>query len=211
MSKRVNLSGMSLRGLVAGGLLAGAVGLGFGGGSYGTPSSTTPSASGTAIPSDDDLGEGGSKGPGMAAAEPAALPPNVAPGWKVRVCSEKTKASSIAFKVTSADDKAAGKNSKGEKKAADKTASGDPTVTDQTAPSAGMHETASWNQGDPSLINFPESVSRLEKIRIEAVPGQKDMRSEVCVLYNDHVAKKLTFDDKEIATVKMNESGACGC
>lgn len=209
MIKRVKISGMSLRGLIAGGLLAGSVGLGFGEGNYGTlPGSS--GAPGTAGPSAEDRGEGGSKGPGMTTADAAtALPPNVAPGWKIRVCSEKTKSSSISFKLMPADDKS-DKPAKSGKKATDRAAAAaDPTVTDQAA--AGTHETASWNQGDPSLINLPESVSRLEKIRIEATPGQKDMSSEVCVLYNDHVAKKLSFDDREVATIRMSENGSCGC
>lgn len=208
MIKRINNSGMSLRGLIAGGLLAGSVGLGFGEGTYGSPSTPPAGPGGTAIPSAEEQGQGGSQGPGMATADAIALPPNVAPGWKIRVCSEKTKASSIAFTVMPAEDKSA----KSGKKAGDKaSASGDETVTDQTAAAAGTHETASWNQGDASLINLPESVARLERIKIEAIPGQKDMKSEVCVLYNDHVAKRLTFDDKETATVKMTESGTCGC
>jgi hypothetical protein len=204
MIKRVKIPGMSLRGLVAGGLLAGAVGFGFGEGGYGG----TSGEPGTSNPAAEDQGVGGSQGPGMAATEAAALPPNVAPGWKIRVCSEKTKAQSINFRVMSADDKSA----KNEKKAADKTtAAGDPSVTDQTAASAGTQETASWTKGDPSLINLPESVARLERIRIEATPAQEDMKSEVCVLYNDHVTKKMSFDEKQTATVKMNENGTCGC
>ena len=61
------------------------------------------------------------------------------------------------------------------------------------------------------LITIPASFSRAEQIKIEAVPGQEDMDSEVCVLYNDHVAKKLSFDDREETTVEMNDNGTCGC
>lgn len=209
MIKRMNSSGMSLRALIAGGLLAGSVGLGFGEGTYGSPNgtpATPPGAGGTAEPSAEDRGVGGSQGPGMATADAAALPPNVAPGWKIRVCSEKTKAQSISFRVMSADDKSAKAGKKAKAKAG-----GDPAVTDQTTAAAATEETATWSKGEASLINLPESVARLERIRIEATPAQEDMNSEVCVLYNDHVTKKMSFDDKETATVKMDDNGTCSC
>ena len=87
---------------------------------------------------------------------------------------------------------------------------GEATTQDPSAAQADI-QTTSWSQGQSSLITLPESLAGIEKIKIEAVPGQKDMKSEVCVLYNDHVAKKLSFDDRSEATVKMNESGTCGC
>ncbi len=146
---------------------------------------------------------GGSSGPGhqpQAQSDVSALPPNVAPGWKIRVCSEKTKAQTINFKISHPDQKT-DKSAK-EKNKAKNGAS--------MAPSQGQ-EMATWSQGDPSLITIPAAFSKSEKIKIEAMPAQKDMSSEVCVLYNDHVTTKLSFDDREEATVKMDDNGTCGC
>jgi hypothetical protein len=49
-----------------------------------------------------------------------------------------------------------------------------------------------------------------DRIRIEAV-GQEGKDASVCVLYNDHVAKKLRFDDHQVSTVKKTETSECGC
>lgn len=202
MNKSVKFPG-TFRALVAGGLLA--VGLGFGEGNYGTLGET--SEPGTGIPRDDE-GTGGTKGPGMSptttTGAAASLPPNVAPGWKIRVCSEKTKAQSINFKVTNADDKSA----KADRK--DKGAYGAGGSAEGTT-AAMTHETASWTQGEANLINLPETIANVEKIKIEATPAQKDAKSEVCVLYNDHVTKKISFDDRSETTVKMTETGSCSC
>ncbi len=216
MKHTVKNPGISIKGLIAGGLIAGAVGLGFGEGSYGSPSTgSTPSSSAMGTEgSGMDTGVGGSKSPDMA----QALPPNVAPGWKIRVCSEKTKARTIDFRAYPADDKSAGKAAKKTSEKASETGAkpmgtgtgGEATTQDPSAAQADI-QTTSWSQGQSSLITLPESLAGIEKIKIEAVPGQKDMKSEVCVLYNDHVAKKLSFDDRSEATVKMNESGTCGC
>lgn len=209
MNERVKTSGMSLKGLIAGGLLAGAVGLGYGGGDYSHPSTGTGAAK-----TSEDHGIGGSKGPGMSQ---AALPPNVAPGWKIRVCSEKTKAQSIEFRAYPANDKAA-------KKASKQTPEGTGTTGMNGTGGAGDLDpattatSASWSQGENSVVPLSESLAKVEKIKIEAIPAkaeatpaQKDLDSEVCVLYNDHVTKKISFDDRSETTVKMSETGSCGC
>lgn len=216
MKNTVKISGISLKGLIAGGLVAGAVGLGFGEGTYGSPSSGSPSRSGSGTEmSGADTGVGGGKAPEMA----HTLPPNVAPGWKIRVCSEKTKAQTIDFRAYPADDKSASKAAKKTSEQASEPGAkpmgtgsgGEATTQDPSAASQADIQTTSWSQGQSSLITLPESLAGVEKIKIEAVPGQKDMKSEVCVLYNDHVAKKLSFDEKSEATVRMNETGTCGC
>lgn len=207
MDKSVKFPGTHpgmLRALVAGGLLA--AGLAFGEGNYSTLGES--SEPGTGIPRDDE-GTGGTKGPGMSpttTGQAAGLPPNVAPGWKIRVCSEKTKAQSINFKVSNADDKSA----KADKKEKGAYGAGG-SAEGATSAAAMAHESASWTQGDASIINLPETVANYEKIRIEATPAQKDAKSEVCVLYNDHVTKKISFDDKSETTVKMTETGSCSC
>lgn len=206
MNKSVKYSGMSLRGLIAGGLVAGAIGLSFGGGGYGPDKGKgAPSGSPTSYPSDEDKGVGGSAGP----AQPtqtgqigaSALPPNIAPGWKIRICSEKTKAQTINFKISHPDQKT-DKSAKEKNKEKDQAS--------MTTPTQGQ-EMATWSQGDPSLVAIPETFSKVEKIKIEAIPTQKDMKSELCVLFNDHVTKRMSFNDREETTVKMDESSTCGC
>jgi hypothetical protein len=214
MDRSVKSFGMPIRSLIAGGLLAGALGLGYGenGGAYGSPAGNygdIPADDQTGTGVSDDKGAGGSQGPGTASAT-AALPPNVAAGWKIRVCSEKTKAQSISFRVGSSEmkgkDKRSMKDEGGTGGSATSGEGGSASASGQTA-----LETATWNQGDPTLITLPESVANLDKIKIEATPAQKDMKSEVCVLYNDHVTKKISFDEKNEVTTKMDDHGTCGC
>jgi hypothetical protein len=199
MKKSVNVSGMSLKGLIAGGLLAGAVGLGYGAGDYG--SKEEGGQTGAATEQEEGTGVGGSAGPGMTQAD---LPPNVAPGWKIRVCSEKTKAQQINFRVSP------GKQQKGTAQGAAGTGEGG-AGEDQAQTQAQNQEMASWSKGDPTMINLPEAFNNNQELRIETIPAQENMKSEVCVLYNDHVTKKISFDGRKETTVKMDQSGSCPC
>lgn len=214
MKKSVKKTGMALKTLIVSGALAGAIGLGHAGGDKqkeGSKGASAPAAQ------EKDLGVGGSAGPGASAA--AALPPNVTPGWKIRVCSEKTKAQSISFRISDANQKQS-KHSKTGSQDQDmstgKTGEGTGTggssgpTTDQGAGMTGQ-EMASWSQGDPSLITIPDTFSKVEKLKIEAIPGQDKMKTSACVLYNDHVTKKIDFDSRKEYTVKMDESSSCGC
>jgi hypothetical protein len=200
MKKSVKISGMSLKGLIAGGLLAGAVGLGYGAGDYG--SKEEGGQQGAATEQQEGTGVGGGTGPGMAQTD---LPPNVAPGWKIRVCSEKTKAQQINFRVSP------GKQQKGTAQGASGTGEGGAAGQEQAQAQAQGEEMASWSKGDPTLINLPETFNSNQELRIETIPAQENMQSEVCVLYNDHVTKKISFDGRKETTVKMDQSGSCSC
>jgi hypothetical protein len=163
-------------------------------------------------------GEGGFGGAGKGEPEMKTgsmqLPPNVTPGWKIRVCSEKTKASMINFKISSADKGttsmkngygAGGSGSMGDTMA---------SPSDKTGAAGGampMMQTAMWSQGEPTEITLPAELQSAEKIKLEAMPGEKNKEVSACVLYNDHVAKKLKFDSKNVSTVKKTETGECGC
>lgn len=175
--------------LVAGGMLAGALGLGFAG--PGTTSGSDNGAYDNSSAPDKTMNK---SEPGAA----TELPPNVAPGWKIRVCSEKTKADKIQFKFTPGD-----KKEDKMKSAKDKTGGA-------TQPSSSEDFTA-WNRGDSTLISVPSDLREVEKLRIEAAPSQKNAKSIICVIYNDHVTKKMSFDDREVSTVKATETGECGC
>lgn len=214
MEKSVKDTGMTLKALLVSGALAGAIGLGYAGGDKqkeGSKGASAPAAQ------EEDLGVGGSVGPGASAA--AALPPNVAPGWKIRVCSEKTKAQSISFRISDASqkqDKHSKAGSRDQDTSTGKTGEGTGTggssgpTMDQRAGMAGQ-EMATWSQGEPSVITIPETFSKVEKLKIEAIPGQDKMKTSACVLYNDHVTKKIEFDSRKEYTVKMDESSTCGC
>jgi len=143
---------------------------------------------------------------GTGAEGSASLPPNVTPGWKIRVCSEKTKADQINFKFTPAGSK----TSKGSATCA----TGSPSSTGMGGSGAAndsSDQTASWSRGEASEINLPSAVRDADKIRIEATPSKKDKKASVCVIYDDHVAKKMNFDDREVSTVKSSDNGECGC
>jgi len=132
--------------------------------------------------------------------EGTSLPPNVTPGWKIRVCSEKTKADQINFKFAP----------EGSKSSKSTGATGSPES--KGVGGTGMAEqTASWSRGEASEINLPSEVRDADKIRVEATPSQKDKKASVCLIYDDHVAKKLNFDDREVSTVKSTDNGECGC
>jgi hypothetical protein len=224
MSKSVKNPGTTLRGLLAGAVLAGAVGLGFAGGDKRKEGSR--GAAGPAV-QEDQLGIGGSQGPGMQPAD-AALPPNVAPGWKIRVCSERTQAQSVSFRISDAKQKQdkQSRNRQGQARDPEQATgqtpgqatgtggSADPSMDPGSAqgqPQASGQEMASWSRGDPSLITIPETFSQVERIKIEAIPGQDKMKTSACVLYNDHVAKKIDFDTRKEFTVRMDDKGTCGC
>lgn len=231
MNSSPNKAGSRLPGLLIGGMVAGALGLAL-------AIDGDPSAS-PRVPSDPVTGKSDSYAPGLA--NPAAdtgmssatgsygtghhassgkygsgteastsLPPNVTPGWKIRVCSEKTKADQINFKFTPAGSKSSKGNA----------ATGSPSSTgvggsgsanDASANAGVTNQTASWSRGEASEINLPSAVRDADKIRIEATPSQKDKKASVCVIYDDHVAKKMNFDDREVSTVKSSDNGECGC
>ncbi len=70
---------------------------------------------------------------------------------------------------------------------------------------------ATWTRGEATEINLPTGLREADLIRIEAAPAQKDQDASVCLSYNDHVAKKLTFDDLEVSMAKSTDNGECGC
>ena len=169
-------------------------------GQYGMPSSDTgmsPSAKGSA---------------GRSGAGTAALPPNVTPGWKIRVCSEKTKADQISFKFmpdnkgAKAGTGAAGSASTGMGGSGSANPANDPAVI-----AALSEQTATWSRGEATEIKLPSGLRDAERIRVEASPSQKDKSASVCLIYNDHVAKKLNFDDREVSMAKSTDNGECGC
>lgn len=151
------------------------------------------------------------------------LPPNVTPGWKIRVCSERTKVDNITFRISQPEKsdrsgKASGKPY-GSKTTADQAQAREGATQEGTAGqgTAGMTDTASmvqqtaiWSRGSASEIALPTGFREADRIRIEAI-GQKNQDAHVCVLYDDHVARKLTFEDREVATLRKTETGECGC
>ncbi|GEM_PF-6151623 len=225
-------SGTSLKALVAGGLLAGALGLAVSqtGSPYGSGSNTgspqdqtmsspgAPSQSGGQTnPSDPSQASQGSQ---------ASANANMNTGWRIRVCSEKTKAQSINFNISPAGNAKQGagmSSTEGSSGSASSgSASSGSTAPDMSstgaspsgsaASSAAMGpETASWTRGESTLIPVPGSLGDADKIRVEAIPGEKNQKASICLLYNDHVAKKLNFDDREVSTVKKTQTGECGC
>lgn len=173
------------------------------GSSQGGSSRTGASATGSASSS----GKYGSAMEGS-----SSLPPNVTPGWKIRVCSEKTKADQINFKFTPAGSKTAKGSSTGATGSPSSTGIGGSGAVNDAATNAALSDqTASWTRGEASEINLPSGVRDADKIRIEATPAQKDKKASICVIYDDHVAKKLNFDDREVSTVKSTDNGECGC
>ncbi len=223
-------------GLLIGGMVAGALGLAL---SAGSPSSvsTSPKLPGSAtdsassqygLPSDPSVGpsatgrtsdkssagtgnpaSSGKYGSGMEGS--AALPPNVASGWKIRVCSEKTKADQINFRFSLADKNAkAGAKGTAGAEGTGYGGSSDP-ASDNAVNPALSDQTVSWSRGEATEIKAPGDLRDADKIRLEATPSQKDRKSSICVIYNDHVAKKLNFDDREVSTIKSTDNGECGC
>ena len=146
------------------------------------------------------------------------LPPNITPGWKIRVCSERTKVDNLTFRISQPGSQADKSDRTGKamgKPYGNKTAAeqaeaqqGSPGLTTDTAST--VQQTAIWSRGAASEIAVPTALREADRIRIEAV-GQKDKDAHVCVLYNDHVARKLNFDDREVATLRKTENGECGC
>lgn len=142
------------------------------------------------------------------------LPPNVTPGWKIRVCSERTQVDNLTFRISrpgqsDRSGKASGKPY-GSKTTAEQAEARQGTAG-MAADTAGMvQQTAIWSRGAASEIAVPTSLREADRIRIEAV-GQKDKDAHVCVLYNDHVTRKMNFEAREVATLKQTENGKCGC
>lgn len=258
---RFNFSGgAGFKGLLVGGLMAGALGLAYSdqgsksksddqtmGQSQTDPSGTSQQGTGA-------TGTGTMGGTGATDAGAAMLPPNVTPGWKIRVCSERTKASNINFKISSADKGSKAKGAAGSEtgamgsgqpgtmssgqggaagsetgtmgsdntQATDQTgATGTTGATGQTGTTGGSgqtgaagtpgEQTAMWSQGEPTVISLPAELQNVERLRIEAVPGESNQNASVCVLYNDHVAKKMNFDDRQVSTIRSTEKAECGC
>jgi hypothetical protein len=123
------------------------------------------------------------------------LPPNVTPGWKIRVCSEKTKAQGIQFKFMQAD----------------QAGTGAPMKKKDEAAANPSEDFTAWTKGEATLIEVPTALRDVQRLRIEAAPATKDAEAQVCVLFNDHVTTQLKFDDREVSTVKSTEQGTCGC
>lgn len=173
-------------------------------GSTGTDASATgaPGTTGTGGTGATDAT--GSSAVGMTG---TPLPPNVSPGWKIRVCSEKTKADNLTFRFSHGDKPKSGMQGTG---GAEGTGVGGASGTGSDATAGMQEQTASWSRGESSEITVPASLRNAEKIKVEAT-GDKDKRSSVCVIYDDHVAKQLSFKDRDVSTVKRDASGTCGC
>lgn len=196
-------------GLLFGGLVAGALGLALAAGS-GTSSAGTAESSPT-----------GKYGSGMEGA--SSLPPNVTPGWKIRVCSERTKADQINFKISPEGNKGSkggsGMGATGSAGSSGMGGSGSSAGSSNPANDASVNaalserseHTASWTRGEATEINLPSDLRGADRIRVEATPSQKDKKASVCLIYDDHVAKKLNFDDREVSSVKNTDNGECGC
>jgi hypothetical protein len=207
--KRFHIRG--LKALVAGGMLAGALGLGMSATGSSDANNTSPSTSPT-----DKTMNSENRSSGNATGE---LPPNVSPGWKIRVCSEKTKADKIQFKFSTADKKGGmEKSTKGEQPSStgsSSTGSSSTEKSDQSQASSGgtssSEDLTAWTRGDSSMVSVPSDLREVQKLRIEAMPSEKKAKSSICVLYNDHVTKKLNFSDREVSTVKADDNGECGC
>jgi hypothetical protein len=178
-------------------------------GSSPTNSSATGSASDRSSAGTGNPASSGKYGAGMEGS--AALPPNVASGWKIRVCSEKTKADQINFRFSMADNK--GKTGpKGTAGAEGTGYGGSSNPAADTAVNAALSDqSVIWSRGEATEIKAPSDLRNADKIRLEATPSQKDKKSSVCVIYNDHVAKKLNFDDREVSMIKSTDNGECGC
>ncbi len=222
MNRFKNSGGPGFKGLLLGSLMAGALGLALSQPStYGTPAGNAGTQQTPSTQSEPS--QTGQSGATMSAPTSAGqLPPNVTAGWKIRVCSEKTKADNINFTLSPGGKSAKpmGKSSKSTSSMSDKTA----TIEEPIAQGGAMdqpgatgetgtisQQTAMWSRGEPTEIAVPTELREVERLKIEAVPGQKDKGASVCLIYNDHVAKKLNFDDREVSTVKKTETGECGC
>jgi hypothetical protein len=237
MSASQYKGGSKAPGLLIGGLVAGAIGLALSAGStsaassspnssgsaagsasgqYGMPA-TDPNASPSAAGSPSDRSSAGTGNPsssgkyGSGMEGSSSLPPNVASGWKIRVCSEKTKADQINFRFTMADNK--GKSGAKGTAGAEGTGYGGSSnpAKDTSVNAALSDQNLSWSRGEATEIKAPTDLRDADKIRLEATPSQKDQKSSICVLYNDHVTKKLNFDDREVSTIKSTDNGECGC
>jgi hypothetical protein len=224
MNKTNFYGGSGFRSMILSGIVAGSIGFALS--DELTPSTGTDGAGRSQMGRRDTSqqnsqyqGESGFGGAGKGEAEKnmgsaMQLPPNVTPGWKIRVCSEKTQASMINFKISSADKGTTSmKNGYGTGgSGATGDSMGSPSDKTQAAgTSMPMMQTAMWSQGEPTEITLPAELQTAEKIKLEAMPGEKNKEVSACVLYNDHVAKKLKFDSKNVSTVKKTETGECGC
>jgi hypothetical protein len=226
----MNTGGTRLNRLLMGGLMAGALGLVHAAQppDYRGDAGTLGSGSAQTTPYDTAPGASSptSGGPtldtsftGSVSNATGNLPPNVTPGWKIRVCSERTKVDNLTFRISQPEKsdrsgKAMGKPY-GSKTTAEQAEAqqGTPGMAAENAgaENAGIvQQTAIWSRGAASEIPVPTALREADRIRIEAV-GQKDKDAHVCVLYNDHVARKMNFDEREVATLRKTENGECGC
>jgi hypothetical protein len=111
--------------------------------------------------------------------ESGSLSPNIMPGWKIRVCSEKTKADQINFKFTPTGSKssygtgASGSSSSG---------IGGTGASDSAMGAANPEQSTSWTRGEATEINVPSELRQADKLRIEATPSQKDKKASICLV-----------------------------
>lgn len=199
-------------GLVFSGLVAGALGLAIANQEYRSEEKTTGSPESEILP-----GTGGAYGTGLGGSgqTDVAAAFTMPKGWRIRVCTEKTKADQISFKFSTPDAKSvkgsAGTVTPAGTAGASGTGTGGSSATDPAAAPAMPENTATWMRGEATEIKLPSELSEADKIKLEAIPAQKDKKASICVIYDDHVAKKLSFDDREVSTVKKTETGECGC
>lgn len=196
----------SRSGLWFGGLAAGALGLAL----------AAAGASSAAQNPDDEMGmsQPGSMADTAMQSQTqgtSSLPPNVSPGWKLRICSENTKADQIRFTVIPAPGSKNYGSMGGTGSQGQSGMGGTGESSDSAASQAAAPQSTTWNRGESTEITLPPELHAVEKIRIEATPSQDDQKASVCVLYNDHVAKKLNFDNREVSTVQSSDNGQCGC
>lgn len=196
--------------LLRAGLAVAAMGLAHAGGTGSTPSSH-PEAGTYGTPDHlpqgtGTMGQPGYGGSGPAAGEGSAFEAAMAPqGWRIRVCSEKTKADQIKFTIGTGDKPKAGAKATGS--AGGTGVGGSGSAGDAVSPD----RTVTWTRGEATEMKLPLELRTAEKIRVEAVPGKKDEKASICVIYDDHVAMSMTFNDRETGTVKRTETAACGC
>jgi hypothetical protein len=224
----MNMGRKSLNRLLMGGMMAGTLGLIYAAQSPDSRSDAGTLGSGSAQTTPYDTAPGASSptsgGPtldtsltGTVSNATGSLPPNVAPGWKIRVCSERTQVDNLTFRISQPGQSDRSSQAAG-KPYGSKTAAEQAEARQGTAGAAGLatdtssmvQQTAIWSRGAATEIAVPTSLREADRIRIEAV-GQKDKDAHVCVLYNDHVARKLNFDEREVATLRKTENGECGC
>jgi hypothetical protein len=196
---------------VVGGMTAGLVGLALAAGTAAIqPDVDEQSPTGQNTPAPGTYEEAQPGMGGSAMENQSALPPNVSPGWKIRVCSEKTKAEKIQFKVTPLESKTS-KGMGGTEGSGEAGMGGTGSSQDTSMSAAPAEQRATWTRGESTEVALPAELRDSDRIRIEASPFEKDQQASICLIYDDHVAKKLNFDDHKVSTVRSSDNGECGC